>query len=156
MRKRWLFIPLIVGLMLIGATGGAVLAQASGSEGDVADTEAPKASFASRLASILGLGLDEVTVEAAIQQAKSELKLEAIQRKLDAQVAQGRITQEQADAYLDWYQSRPEGLDRSLGPRGLGHHGGFGRRGGARSHGMFHRGFSLAAPLEPTPEGTSF
>ena len=154
MRKRWLFVPLVVGLMFIGVTGGAVLAQDSGGEGDGADAESPRATFASRVASILGL--EAATVQDAFQQAKSELKDETIQRKLDRQVEQGRITREQADEYLEWYRSRPEGLDRAIGPRGSAHRGGFGRRGGGRSHGMFHRGFSSAAPVAPTPEGVSF
>jgi hypothetical protein len=64
----------------------------------------------------------------------SEMADERIQAKLDAQVEAGRITQEQAYEYIEWYQSRPDngiGIDQGnraggqgFFKRGFGHHGG--------------------------------
>jgi hypothetical protein len=68
---------------------------------------------------------------------------ERIQAKLDAQVEAGRITQEQAYEYIEWYQSRPDngiGIDQGnraggqgFFKRGRGSRGGFGHHGGVRS-----------------------
>ena len=45
-----------------------------------------------------------------MKQARQELSDEAMQSKLDSLVEKGLITQEQADEYLDWRQSRPEAI----------------------------------------------
>lgn len=54
------------------------------------------------------LGLDVQEVENAISQAREELRNEAARKNLDALVEKGRLTQDQADEYLDWIQARPE------------------------------------------------
>lgn len=54
------------------------------------------------------LGIDEQTVKDAFVQAQSEMRDEALKDRLDALVAEGKITQEQADEYLGWYQSEPD------------------------------------------------
>ena len=83
MKRRWLFIPLLVGALAIGITGGAILANGTGTEGD-----SPLKSFASRVAVILGL--DESQVQDAFDQAATEMQDEALQQKLDRQVEQSR------------------------------------------------------------------
>ena len=50
MKRRWLFVPIIVGLLALGITVGGVLAQGGGGEDGIAQT------FAGRVAAILGLG----------------------------------------------------------------------------------------------------
>ena len=92
-------------------------------------------SNASKLATKVAeiLGLDTAVVDDAIKQAREELRDEAIQKKLDALVEKGRLTQEQADEYLNWIQSRPEGIP-AIGKRFFGkkgHHRGW------KSHGGF-------------------
>ena len=54
--------------------------------------------------------MDTAIVDDAIKQAREELRDEAIPKKLDALVEKGRLTQAQADEYLDWIQSKPEGI----------------------------------------------
>ena len=103
MRKRWFFVTLLVGVLALGITGGTVLAQENGVGGD-----SPLGKFTSRVANILGL--DEAQVQDALDQAAREIRDESLQLKLDHMVESGRLTQEQADAYLEWYQSRPDGL----------------------------------------------
>lgn len=116
--RRWFVIPVAVALLAIGVvTAGAALAQESGTEGS-----STISSFASRVASILGL--DEARVQEAMDQAQRELQEEALKSRLDALVEAGRITQEQADQYFQWYQSRPDnfpGLGFGFGHRGHGH-----------------------------------
>ena len=136
MKKRWFMVSLIIGVLALGITGGAVLAHERGSGG-----ESPWKSFASRVATILEL--DEAQVQDAFDQAKKEIQDEALQNKLDRLVEEGQLTQEQADEYKEWYLSRPEGL--SPGFRGHSFHGGF-RRGGF--------GFHHGVPAEPTPDNS--
>ena len=133
LKKRWLVATVVVAVMAIGVTGGAALAQEQGDP----EAKSPLQSLASRVASILGL--DEQVVKDALDQARRELHDEAVERKLAQLVEKGRLTQEQADEYLQWYRSRPE-FTPGFGRRGLqgpGFHKGRARfRGGARG---FHR-----------------
>ena len=137
MKKRWLFVTLLVGGLALGITGGIVVAHGGGTGSD-----SPLESFASRVAAILGL--EEAQVQDAFNQAARETQDEGLQRKLDRQVDQGRLTQEQADEYMEWYQSRPEALSPGSPFRGFGRHG-------------FHRGwhgmgFWNGVPPTPAPE----
>jgi hypothetical protein len=121
MKRNWVFIAAIVGVLTIGATGGVILAQEDPKDGGSA-----LKGLVGRVAAILGI--DESEVKAAIDQAREEIRDEAMERKLARLVEQDRLTKEQADEYREWYQSRPTGF----GPRMM-----FGKRGG---HGFFGRG----------------
>ena len=116
-RKRWLIGTVVAALMALGIAGGAVMAQ----EGEA---DSPIKSFASRVAAILGI--EETRVQDAMDQARSEMFSERLQHRLDEMVASGRITQEQADEYKTWIESRPEGTFEHFGKRGFrgrGFHG---------------------------------
>ena len=65
-------------------------------------------------------------------QAREEMRDEAMERKLAWLVEQGRLTEEQADKYREWYQSRPEGIAPGMKFKRHGGHRFFGRgmRGG--------------------------
>ena len=105
--------------MALGVAGGVVMAQ----EGD---GDSPIRSFASRVAAILGI--EETQVQDAMDQARREMFDERVQIWLDEMVASGRITQEQADEYKAWIESRPEGSFGHFGKRGFrgrGFHGGW-------------------------------
>ena len=129
MRKRWLFIPIVVLLVALGVVGGAVLAEQV-SDGDKVRDDGDKKGFAGRVAEILGL--DEETVADAMKQAKKEMHEEYVQAWLDKMVESGRITQEQADEYQNWLDDRPEGFEKSWGK-------GFGRD-GLRGKGRWGKG----------------
>ena len=150
MKKRWIFFTLLVGALAIGITGGTVLAQGSGATGD-----SPVKSFAARVATILGL--DEAKVQGAMDQATKDMQNEAIQKKLDDMVAQGRISQEQADQIKQWNASRPDVLSPG-GPLG-GFGGGRGFHRGQMFGGMFGgrgwHGMGPNHPAAPTPTPTS-
>ena len=102
MKRRWFIGGVVAALALLGLAGGAIMAQES--EGK----ESRFSAFAERVASILGLEADDV--EDAMEQAKEELADEALDAKLDSLVADGTITQAQADEYEAWIDSQPDGL----------------------------------------------
>ena len=142
MKKRWLMVPIVAGLLLTGViTSGAVMAQ----DGD-GDGGSPWDRFTGRVAEILGV--DEAQVQDAIDQASREMRDEAVQEKLDGLVEAGRLTQEQADEYRDWYKSRPDELHRGPFDRFKG--GGFGMRG---RH--YSRGWHPGPPAAEAPSGSS-
>jgi len=117
MRKRWLIVTLLLGVLALGITGGPVRADG----GDTAGVP-PSKSFVARVAD--KLGLDEAKVQAAFKQVAREMQDEALQKKLDAMVTQGRLTQEQADQVKQWYQARPEAVTPRFPFKGPGFHGG--------------------------------
>jgi hypothetical protein len=99
------------------------------SESDETDTEESQFDiFVSKVAD--KLGLDEETVATAMEEAREEMRMEALAERLQEAVDEGTITQEEADEILEWMQSRPDALDelggfglRLEGGPGMGHHG---------------------------------
>ena len=106
MRKRWIIVSVVMAALAIAITGGAIMAQDEDEDGSK--------SFAGRVAEILGL--EEDTVGDAMKQAKEDMRDEAVKAKLDALVEDGKMTQEDADAYLEWLESRPD-VDFGGGPQ---------------------------------------
>ena len=132
MKRKWLMVPLVTGILAAGLTGASVLAHNDGEE-----QESPKSKVAAKVAETLGL--DEQTVIDALQSATQEVRLAQLQHRLDHLVESGRLTQEQANAYLDWYEARPEGPNIHRNGHRL-----FGLRGGGDSEANesgFRRGF---------------
>jgi hypothetical protein len=146
MRKRWFFALLAAGLLALALTAGAVLAQ---SDGDASPSGAK--TFAGRVAAILGL--DESQVQDAFKQASGEAREEKLQMKLDRMVEQGKITQEQADEYRQWYQAKPDGIMSKSRFRGFGKHGRFG---GRSFGGHFSKGFRFHQQAPEEGAGQSF
>jgi len=102
-RKKKLIIVAILAatVVLVGSIGGVALAQT----GSTDNTTAGKTLLA-RVAAILGI--DQQEVENAFTQARSEMQEEALDSYLKNLVDQGKITQEQADQYKAWWESRPD------------------------------------------------
>ena len=103
MRKLRIIIPIVVAIVAVTAIGFSLALAQENERGD---------SNASRLAAKVAeiLGLDAAEVDDAIKQARREIRDEAIQKKLNSLVENGRLTQEQADEHLNRLQSRPEGI----------------------------------------------
>ena len=140
-RKRWFVGTVVAAVMVLGITGGAVMAQAATDP----DGDSPIRGLASRVAEILGI--DETRVQDAIEQAKAEMFSEKLQAKLDKLVESGRLTPEQAVGYKTWIESRPEGFSPKLFG-GFGKHRRYGDRG-------FHRGWGYrGTPTVPAPDAT--
>ena len=126
MKKLRTIIPLSIAVVAVAIISFSI-AFAQGNEGG--DSNAGK--LATKVAEILGL--DTAVVDRAIKQAREELRDEAVQNKLNALVENGKLTQEQADEYLNWIQSKPEGIP-AIGKQFFGkmrHHKGW------KSHGGF-------------------
>jgi len=67
-----------------------------------------------------GVPVDSEQLKDALDQARSEMQDQALESRLQNLVDEGKITQEEADQYLEWWQSRP---DIELPLPGLGGHG---------------------------------
>ena len=65
----------------------------------------PMQTLISKVANILGL--PEEQVADAFKQACQEMQDKALQNWLQKLVDEGKITQEEADQYLEWWQARP-------------------------------------------------
>ena len=139
--KRRLFLGLAaVAIMASGIAAGVAWTQVAH-----AQEETAAKGFAARLATILGL--EEDVVQDAFKEARSDIQGERFQAKMDRLVESERITQDEADAAIEWYEERPEGINASRrgsgsgfdGPRGPGSRYGFDRRRGPGSKSNFDR-----------------
>ena len=140
-KKKWIIVGVVIALVVVGAgiTGGLAYAQTSGSNNSAANN--PAKALADRVADILKL--DRTTVENAFAQAEKDMKNDAVKAYLDRLVQAGKMTQAEADKYLQWWQSRPEtpqGLNLPSLPGGkfMGPRGGF--------PGMMGKGTFLPSP----------
>lgn len=82
-----------------------------------------------------GVTLNPEDLKDAFAQAQNEMRDEALESRLQNLVEQVKITQEEADQYLEWWESKPD--TESFGPFRL--QGGQGFCGGMR--GMFQNQF---------------
>jgi hypothetical protein len=146
MKKRWIYVTVMVGLLTLAVTGGVAAANFGG--GGAAD------DMNTRAAEILGV--EPQALSDALEQAHEEVMAAQLQARLDEAVVEGLITQEQADEYSTWIQDRPDGLDHDFGRRGGRGHGrggpGFGKTQRFNGSG----GFGHEAPADDTPAPTSF
>ena len=114
-KRKW-FIPVVVVSVLLigGVVGGVVVAQSD----NTANTE-DQSQLAGRFQAFLdkvcaiyeektGVAIDQEQLKDAVKQARSEMRDEAIENWLQNLVSKGEITQEEADQYLEWWQSRPD------------------------------------------------
>ena len=131
-RKRKWFIPVLVAVVLIGGvTGGLVVAANNSSSNTTAGNQTQAAdryqALLDKVCAIYeektGVAIDSEQLKAALQQAQSEMKGEALQNWLQDLVDKGKITQEEADQYLKWWQSRPDIKALLPGLGGLGRGG---------------------------------
>jgi predicted GNAT family acetyltransferase len=138
----------VLGLAILGlGIGTAVVAASNSTSQQTSTTAVATASdnltsdnqtsqydtFVSKVAD--KLGLDKDTVATAMQEARQEMMQEALSKRLQQAVTDGRITQDEADQILAWMQNRPAALD-NLGGFGPGCGGG-GRMMGPHDRGLF-------------------
>jgi len=55
-----------------------------------------------------GVAIDSEQLKDALDQAQTEMQNEALERRLQNLVDEGKITQEKADQYMEWWQYRPD------------------------------------------------
>jgi uncharacterized membrane protein len=124
-KKKWIIISVVVAavILVVGIVGGVAYAQ----------TATPTAAnsgktLMGRVATILNI--DQKKVEDAFAQAQKDMKNEAEKARLDKMVKDGKLTQDQADKYQSWENSRPDvPANLDIKP-GAGPRGGMGFRGG--------------------------
>ncbi len=105
-RKRWVLISVLAALLALAVAGGTALAHGWWRGGDPSSNQDLMARIATTL------GLEQQAVEDAFRQAYNDTRRlaeeEALKARLDRLVEAGRITQEQADQYMEWFRSRPD------------------------------------------------
>jgi hypothetical protein len=146
MKKGKWFIPVVVASVLLigGITGGLVAAADNSSSDTIAGNRTGAAeryqALLDRVCAIYeentGVGIDSGQLKDALEQAQIEIQDGALGNWLQNLVDNGKITQEEADQYLEWWQSRPDvqlPSPRLGGPGpggGMGWGRGFGQLGG--------------------------
>ncbi len=143
-KKKWIIISVLIAavVLLVGVFGTAAYAQTTNSDNNSGKT------LLARVAAILGI--DQQKLEDAFTQAQKEMQNDALSNRLKSLVDQGKLTQEQADQYQQWWQSRPN-IPAQINSPGPVIHPGFGghfpRLPGQHGPGKF------PAP-QATPSGT--
>ena len=132
-KKKFIVAAVLAAVVLVGITGGMVFAQT----GTTADNQTR--TIFDRVAGILtgkGVNVTSDQLKDAFTQAQGDIEAEALKARLGRLVAAGKLTQEQADEYSEWWQSRPN-VTLPFGGRG-GFKGGGPRRLGRliRRHGV--------------------
>jgi hypothetical protein len=128
-RGRKVMVIALAAVLLVGTSVGVVLAADNGDEAG-SPPEAQHWALLDRVCEIYeentGTPVDQQALQDAVAQARSEIQAEAMQNRLANLVEKGQITQDEADQYLEWWQSRPD-VAVGFGFRG---HGGFCGMGG--------------------------
>jgi hypothetical protein len=115
MKKRKWFIPVVVvSVLLIGGIVGGVVA-ASDNPGNTDDQSQAVGRYQTLLDKVCaiyeentGVAIDSGQLKDALDQARIEIRDEALESWLQNLVDEGKITQGEADQYLEWWQSRPD------------------------------------------------
>jgi hypothetical protein len=136
-KRRWSIPVVVVSVLLVaGIVGGALVAGS-----DSSSTTDEQNQIAGRYQALLdracaiyqentGTVIESEQFKAALEQAQGELQEEALESRLQDLVENGEMTQEEADNYLEWWQSRPHIKAPLPGLGGPGPGGGMTRGGG--------------------------
>jgi len=122
---------MVLSLLLIGSVVGGLVALADDSSTnpeDQAQTVGRYQILLDRACAIYeeetGVAIDSEQLRDALNQARGELHEEALKNRLQNLVDEGHITQEEADQFLEWWQSRPDIKPLLPGLGGHVHRGG--------------------------------
>lgn len=132
--KKFILIALLAATMLVGSVTGVVLAV----DGDEADTQ-PETQYDALLDKVCQIyneahpdsPIDCDGLKDAIVEARSQLRTDALASYLQELVAEGTISQDEANQYLQWRLSKPDVPDGF----GFRDRGGFGSGGMGEMHG---------------------
>ena len=116
-KRKWMLVAVLIAVVVLvgGIVGGVVYAQTNTPTTTPSQTTQQDTLMA-KVAQILGI--DQQTLQNAFTQAQKEIQSEALSQRLANLVQQGKLTQEQADQYQQWWNSRPDvpaGLDGGIG-----------------------------------------
>jgi hypothetical protein len=143
-KVKWIIIAATVLALIVtaGITAGFAYAGTSAATAtSTANTTRvdPQKTLYTKVAAILGI--DESKLESAFNQAQKAIQNEDLTDRLNSMVKNGTITQTQADAYLKWWQSRPDVADQ-IGQGGV--------MGGMDSNSFGHGGNIPPSPAPTT------
>jgi hypothetical protein len=116
-KKRIILVAVLAAVLVAGSIVGVAFAQ-TGTPGAATG----KTALMTRVATILGI--DQQKLQDAFTQAEKEMKNEAVNKQMQDLVTSGKLTQQQADQYKQWLQSKPQ--LPATGPM-MGGFGDFGR-----------------------------
>jgi hypothetical protein len=105
---------MVLSIVLVGGITGGVMVAADDSSGTV-DQQSQLTDRHQELldrACVIyqentATAIDSGQFKAALEQAGGELQEEALESRLQDLVENGKMTQAEADSYLEWWQSRP-------------------------------------------------
>ncbi len=104
-KKVKILISVLVAALLL-TVGGVTMVMAEGEEETAPPPETTVKGLLERVADILEIDREDLID--AFKQAQQEMREETFIRALDKAVAEGRITQEQADEIREWWELRPD------------------------------------------------
>ena len=108
--KKFIIVAVLTVLVLGTTLGGVAIAQADDENTNTTET-ANASSFLEKVAEIYqantGVAIDPEALQQAITEARQALRDEALNNYLDELVADGTITQAQADEFKAWLDAKP-------------------------------------------------
>jgi hypothetical protein len=130
-KKKFMIVGLLVLVVLGGTLGGIAIAQADDQTTNQTNTTSRLSTLLDKVASIYqqntGVAIDSQELAKAFTQAQKEMRSTALDNYLNGLVTKGIITQDQANQYKTWLDSKP---DIPVGPGSNGCFNGMGRFGG--------------------------
>ncbi len=127
--KKFVLVTALASVVLVGSITGVALAD----NGNGNEPGALLGALGDRVAEIYqqktGDTLDQEALQEAFATARAEMREEAMKNRLQSLVDEGKITQDEADQYTEWWQSKPDvpaefgrgpGFPGMRGPRGGG------------------------------------
>ena len=150
--RKIILITLLAVVALAGSIGGVVYAQ-TGSDSQSDNQSATQyAALLDKVSTIYqqntGTAINPQELQKAFDQARTQMRSDAMDKYLQSLVDQKKITQDQADQYKAWLNSKPD-VPLAPGLPGGNMHRGFGRFGGG-----FH-GWCQPQPTQPQPSQPS-
>jgi hypothetical protein len=132
--KKFIIIAVLAAVVLIGTISGVALAQTRNGDNS---PQTQQESLLDKVCAIYeqntGTAIDVQALKDAFAQAQSEMRKEALDNYLQKLVDEGKITQEEADQYKAWLESKPDvNIPIAPGLPGFGMHRGFGGSGGSQ------------------------
>ncbi len=150
-KRKWFIPVVVVSVLLIGGVVGGVVVAGSDSTTNTDDQNQATNRYQALLDRVCaiyeeqtGVAIDPEQLEDAVRQARSEMRDEAVEDWLQNLVDNGKLTQEEADQYLEWWEARPDVELPSPRLARLGHRAGM----------MLGDGFGAWGSLDDVPEAS--
>ncbi len=108
--KKFIIVALLAAVVLVGSVGGVALANTE--SGVDSQPKAQRGAQLDRVCEIYeantGVAIDCEALKAAFADAQSEMREAALDSYLQKLVDEDKITSDQATAYKEWQQARPD------------------------------------------------